>query len=276
MKEFFEIKDSTLVRYHGLERRIVIPEEVTEIGIGAFSNCHTAEEILLHDGIRTVGNHAFGGCRALREMILPDSVTELGEYTFQYCDSLKKITFPKGLKHIRDGVFRHCTALEELTLPEGLESVGYETFYGCSQLRRILLHGKEFGRSMLDGCFRLTYFDGPLAALVRLDRDAADIVSMEYSRHWGEGIYSETADRAYAEFLTDVSHGIMQYIAENDDVKALYYFVEQGAISEQSADTFIGLAQQNDAFRVVSTLMEYRNRHFGEDGLDLIDQTFDL
>jgi len=272
----FEIKDHVLVRYRGLEKQIVLPEEVREIGIGAFSNCHTAEEIILHEGITAIGNHAFGGCRALRDIDLPDSVTELGEYTFQYCDSLKAVKFPKNLKAIRDGVFRHCNALEELILPEGLESVGYETFYGCGNLKRITLHGKNFGRSMLDGCFRLIFFDGPYEALVRLDQDAADIVCMEYSRRCGEGVYSETADEAYRAFLTDVSRGIMQYIAENDDVKALYYFVEHGAISEPSTDAFISLAQQNDAFRVVSTLMEYRNRHFGEDGLDLIDQTFEL
>jgi len=276
MNAFFEIKDGVLVRYRGLEPNIVIPEEVKEIGEGAFSNCHFAEHIVLHDGIEKIGSHAFGGCRALKEICLPDSVTELGEYTFQYCDSLTSVQFPEGLKSIRDGVFRHCRALEELSVPEKLESIGYESFYGCDNLKKIILHGKNFGRSMLDGCFKLTYFDGPYEALIRLDRDAADIVCMEYSRHCNDGIYSKTAVDAYARFLTDVSKGIMQYIAENDDVKALYYFVEHSAISEQSTDAFITLAQKNDAFRVVSTLMEYRNRNFGEDGLDLIDQNFEL
>jgi len=175
-----------------------------------------------------------------------------------------------------NGVFRHCRALEELTIPDSMEKIGYECFYGCDHLEKIVLHGREFGRSMLDGCSRLVFVDAPLAALERLGRDMADIVCMEYSRRCNDGIYSEQARDAYAAFLTDVSVGIMKYIAENDDVKALYYFVEHSAISEASADAFIALAQQHDAFRVVSTLMEYRNSHFGEDGLDLIDQNFEL
>lgn len=238
----FDVKNGVLLRYHGLEKAIALPGEVTEIGEGAFSNCHFLETITLHEGVRKIGNHAFGGCRALREISLPDSVEELGEYTFQYCDALTSVVFPKNLKAIGDGVFRHCNALEELVLPESLLSVGYETFYGCEKLARITLHGESFGRSMLDGCFRLTYFDGPYAALARLDRNAADIVCMEFARHCNDGIYSKTAADAYGEFLTDVTEGIMKYIAENDDVKALYYFVEHDAISEQSTDQFIGLA----------------------------------
>ena len=272
----FEVRGDVLVRYRGLEKEITVPVGIREIAEGAFSNCQFAEQIYLPEGLKKIGDHAFGGCRALKAISLPDSVAEIGEYTFQYCDDLKDVKFPKGLTHMGSGVFRHCRSLEELTVPETLVKAGYECFYGCVKLEKIVLHGSDFGRSMLDGCFRLVFVDGPLAALERLDRDMADIVCMEYSRRCNDGIYSQQAHDAYAAFLTDVSVGIMKYIAENDDVKALYYFVEHSAISEASADAFIALAQQHDAFRVVSTLMEYRNSHFGEDGLDLIDQNFEL
>ena len=272
----FEIRENTLVRYRGLEKEITVPAGITEIAEGAFSNCQFAERIILPDGLEKIGDHAFGGCRALKGISLPDSVTEIGEYTFQYCDELRDVRFPAGLTHMGNGVFRHCRSLEELIVPPTLERVGYECFYGCDRLEKIVLHGSVFGRSMLDGCSRLVFVDGPLAALERLGRDMADIVCMEYSRRCNDGVYSDQAHKAYADFLTDVSLGIMKYIAENDDVKALYYFVEHSAISETSADQFIALAQQHDAFRVVSTLMEYRNAHFGEDGLDLIDQNFEL
>lgn len=276
MSENFEIREHVLVRYRGLEPEITVPQEVTEIGEGAFSNCHFAEKICLHDGITKIGNHAFGGCRALREVKIPDSVTELGEYTFQYCDRLNRVKFSENLKQIRDGVFRHCTALETLEFPKSTQSVGYETLYGCDHLKRIILYGEKFGRSMLDGCFALNFFDGPYEALIRLEQDTADVVSLEFARNYSAGVYSEVAEQAYARYLTDVSEGIIRYIAENDDVKALSYFVEHNAISEQSTDRFISSAQKCDAFRVLSTLMEYHNRRFGGAGMDFIDRTFSL
>ena len=50
MKELFEIKDDLLVRYHGYEEYVVIPEGITRIGDHAFENCCSLTEIAIPEG----------------------------------------------------------------------------------------------------------------------------------------------------------------------------------------------------------------------------------
>ena len=87
---------------------VSVPEGVTEIGDGAFSNF-----------------------RNLRGVVLPDSVERIGSKAFQNCESLKSLTLPTDLRELEADAFEGCGALKAVCrwcdsrikasmLPEGL------------------------------------------------------------------------------------------------------------------------------------------------------------
>ena len=61
---------------------IVIPEEVTSIGRGAFSNLFSLTSVSLPEGLREIGAFAFFGCRELKNISIPGSVSTIGDYAF--------------------------------------------------------------------------------------------------------------------------------------------------------------------------------------------------
>ncbi len=71
---------------------IVVPQQITNIGIGAFFNCSTITSISIPDSVRTIGAISFSGCSHLSEIIIPGSVTSIGDEAFSRCNNLSCIT----------------------------------------------------------------------------------------------------------------------------------------------------------------------------------------
>jgi hypothetical protein len=99
-------------------RHVTIPENVLEIGVGAFSDCVNLETVILNNGLTRLKKEVFSGCRSLREINIPDSLESIGEWAF-----------------------RGCTGLEELYIPEGVTDICEESFLGCSGLTIIADEG---------------------------------------------------------------------------------------------------------------------------------------
>lgn len=144
---------------------LVIPDNITYIGKGAFSECDYLENIVLPQKLEYLGNFAFRDCRKLKSITLPEGITEirtqmfmncdnlesvtfLGKITsiesgaFESCDSLKTFTFPEGIKEIRDYVLAYSHALETVVIPAGVEKIDMSAFYQCKNLK-ILFKGSE-------------------------------------------------------------------------------------------------------------------------------------
>lgn len=64
---------------------IVIPNSVTKIGDGAFSDCSNLREIVLPKSIETLGQRVFWNCTKLTSIIIPDSVLEIPSMVFSDC-----------------------------------------------------------------------------------------------------------------------------------------------------------------------------------------------
>ena len=144
---------------------LVIPDNITYIGKGAFSECDYLENIVLPQKLEYLGNFAFRDCRKLKSITLPEGITEirtqmfmncdnlesvtfLGKITsiesgaFESCDSLKTFTFPEGIKEIKDYVLAYSHALETVVIPAGVEKIDMSAFYQCKNLK-ILFKGSE-------------------------------------------------------------------------------------------------------------------------------------
>lgn len=71
----FEIQNGILVKYHGSETEVIIPEAVTAIA-----------------------NEAFRGCKGIRSIVIPKTVAAIGAQVFLGCQSLKNISIPGGVQ----------------------------------------------------------------------------------------------------------------------------------------------------------------------------------
>ncbi|MBQ6339520.1 MAG: leucine-rich repeat domain-containing protein [Kiritimatiellae bacterium] len=81
----------TAVELNG-ETMIVIPHEVTAIGVGAFSNCTDLAQVKMQDGVTNIGDFAFYGCGNLTDVEIPASVMNIGEAAFSGCSGLTNVT----------------------------------------------------------------------------------------------------------------------------------------------------------------------------------------
>lgn len=64
-----------------------VPNDVTNIDIGAFAGCRWLKSITLPDSMTTIGDWAFYGCKSLTSITIPGSVTSIsiGDNTFREC-----------------------------------------------------------------------------------------------------------------------------------------------------------------------------------------------
>ena len=115
----FEIKNGVLVKYHGNDTEVVIPEGVTKIGLLAFAEC-----------------------KLLTNVKIPEGVTEIGEWAFWRCSSLTNITIPKGVTKIGEGAF--CdSSITNVSIPEGVTEIGKLVFSYCGLLKCIDVDAKN-------------------------------------------------------------------------------------------------------------------------------------
>ena len=156
----FEIDGTTIVKYKGNSKRVVIPDGVTQIGSEAFYCCSSITSVILPEGVTSIEAKAFEFCDNLTSVKISSSVTSIGRFAFRYCKSLTSIVIPDSVKVIEDwafseckeltrvtlskavttierGVFDGCSALTHIKIPNGVTSIGYGAFYDCKNLTNI-------------------------------------------------------------------------------------------------------------------------------------------
>ena len=70
-----------------------IPNGVTSIGDGAFSNYSYLARITIPNSVTSIGNSAFADCFNLTRITIPSSVTSIGNSAFLNCSSLENIYY---------------------------------------------------------------------------------------------------------------------------------------------------------------------------------------
>ena len=87
---------------------VSVPEGVTEIGDGAFSNFRNLQGVVLPDSVERIGAKAFQNCESLSSLTLPTALRELAADAFEGCSALK-------------AVYRWCdSGIKASLLPEGM------------------------------------------------------------------------------------------------------------------------------------------------------------
>ncbi len=70
----------------------VIPNDVTSIGVSAFSYCKGLTSITIPSSVTSIGKYAFFQCKALTSVTIPSSVTSIDNSAFFDCWGLTKVT----------------------------------------------------------------------------------------------------------------------------------------------------------------------------------------
>ncbi len=132
---------------------VTIPDSVTSIGIGMFSNCNSLVSITASEGnkkyrsdgnciIETESKALIAGCN---NSVIPDdgSVTSIGSEAFYWCNSLTSVTIPDGVTSVNDYAFSCCKSLTSVTIPDSVNLLSYGAFDNCDQLTSIIYTGTK-------------------------------------------------------------------------------------------------------------------------------------
>lgn len=136
---------------------IVHPERMTTLGDGAFYGC-TGLTSLDISGLRVAGSDVFAGCTGLT-FITMSAQTKLGAQMFRGCTGLKNVTI--AATSLPNRVFYGCTGLNTVTFDHApnttLKSIGNQAFYGCTGLTSIELPNGSYsiGSDAFGGCTKL-------------------------------------------------------------------------------------------------------------------------
>lgn len=170
---------------------IFMPDSVTSIGEGAFSEC-SFQSIDIPNNVTHIGKGAFYGCTELTSVRLSDKVTSIGDYAFNSCSSLTEIIVdaenpeystvngilydkdkstlircPGGtlgsvdilnsVTSIKEG-FNGCAAVTEIRIPEGISNIEAGAFNDCTSLMTIRIPDGvvNLGECMFNRCKSLT------------------------------------------------------------------------------------------------------------------------
>lgn len=161
--EFSIHHGKTLSKYKGHEKKVVVPDFITEIGDYAFSSRTSIVEIVLPPSLESIGKSAFNECRDLVKINIPPSVKSIGQWAFYRCRSLKEIVLPPCLESIGDCFFAECASLQQVALPPAITSIGARAFAQCSCLQEVVIPPSvtSIGRSAFAECKSLTRLDIP-------------------------------------------------------------------------------------------------------------------
>ena len=150
-KKDFVIRAGVLEKYKGEAVDIVIPENVTRIGEGAFKNCKGLKSVVIPDSVTWIDREAFYGCESLISVTISSEIDFIEEYVFFGCSSLKTINFTT-LVDIGAYAFAECYDLEEFPFKDGLGVIREHAFDSCWNLRSALLPDSVF--ELDEGAFK--------------------------------------------------------------------------------------------------------------------------
>ena len=115
---------------------VEIPNSVTSIGDGAFSNCDSLTSVTFEEDSQliSIGGEAFEDCINLASINIPEGITAINGYTFENCDSLTTITIPNSVTSIGIYAFNDCSNLTSITIPSSVTSIKKNAFQSCLKL----------------------------------------------------------------------------------------------------------------------------------------------
>ena len=113
---------------------IDIPNSVLRIGASSFEICRNLKTVHMGNSVISIENLAFDGCQNLKNINLSTSLIQIGSYAFVDCESLEEITIPNNVVLIGSHAFDGCRNLKSINIPDSVKYIGENAFKKCDQL----------------------------------------------------------------------------------------------------------------------------------------------
>jgi len=149
----------------------IIPNSVTSIGLGAFSQCSGLTSVTIPNSVTSIGSNAFEDCSGLTSVTIPGSVISIGNGAFSRCDGLESVkvsvtdlaTFCNNsvIRLVSNNISKPITLIDgdgneikEYIIPNGVTFIGSYAFYGCSGLTSVTIPNSvtSIGSNAFSGC----------------------------------------------------------------------------------------------------------------------------
>ena len=139
----------------------IIGNNVTMIGMNAFSDCSALKSVTIGDNVTCIGARAFRGCSGLTSVIIPGSTTIIDAYAFSGCSGLTYAYFyggSSGKKSILNNAFSDCSSMTYVNFNSSVKNIGESAFSGCSNLTSVYFAQNltSIGTSAFENCSNLT------------------------------------------------------------------------------------------------------------------------
>ena len=134
---------------------LIIPDSVTNMGVGAFKDCLNLTNIVIGSKLQELDNQAFSGCTNLKTITIKAKIARVGQKAFEKCGKLEEISFNEGLVEIENNAFANCNNLMKLTLPKSLKIVGDNVFLYSYQIKQLYYNGtvEDYKNIVFEGDF---------------------------------------------------------------------------------------------------------------------------
>ncbi len=143
-------------------KKIVIPGTVKIIDVDAFRGNTTLEEVIIQEGVEVIEQEAFRDCPVLKNIELPTTITKLGDWLFADCVSITSINIPPSVSSIGSGLFHGCWSLESVVISDGITYISGSMFRNCSKLKQVEIPStvqQIIAGDTFSGCVNLTDID---------------------------------------------------------------------------------------------------------------------
>ena len=132
-------------------KNTIIPDDVTSIGIVAFSNCRGLTSVTIPNSVTSIGSQAFLDCSDLTAVHIFDirawNNIHFADYysnplihahhLYLNGEEIKDLVIPNNMYSIGELAFVGCSGLTSVTIPNNVTSIGEGAFWDCSSLTSI-------------------------------------------------------------------------------------------------------------------------------------------
>ena len=162
---------------------ITIPNNITTIGDRAFYGCTGLTSIDIPNNVTTIGDSAFSSCTGLTNIDIPDSVTTIGSSAFSRCSNLASVTISNSVTTIENGIFSSCSALTAVIIPDGVTTIGGSAFSFCTSLSNVTIPASV---TTIGGAFDNCGYDHTLSITFKGTREEWNAIKFS-NEFWSYG-----------------------------------------------------------------------------------------
>ena len=146
-------------------KSISIPNNITYIGEGAFSECSSLSSVqwnakkcndfnsndipfedspissfILGDNVKYIPAYLCYNMKELTSITIPNSLTSIGKSSFEDCTGLTQIEIPNSVTFIGFDAFAGCNKLCSVQIGKSIKTIDGYAFYGCTAINSISIN----------------------------------------------------------------------------------------------------------------------------------------